>query len=304
MGLVHKNWRFVHKPTALSHSECHEPLPTGGTCLATIAGEDRLVCIRRTVQLQGSRMHILLLNPNTSASITDRLTQVARQVVAPDSRVTGLSAPRGVPYISSRAEAQIAGAVLLEMMADHPEPYDAAIVAAFGDPGLAAARELFDVPVVGMAEAAMLTACMLGQRFAIVTFAASLGGWYRDCVAASGLLPRLAGIRFSAEPFSSIDAVASEREDALVALCIAAVEQDGADVVLLAGAPLAGLAARVAPRVPVPVVEQVHAAVLQAEALVRLKVRKATAGSSARPAAKPTLGLSPRLAALIARGDA
>jgi Asp/Glu/hydantoin racemase len=248
-------------------------------------------------------MNILLLNPNTSVSITDRLTHVAQAIAAPGTRIAGLTAPRGVPYISGRAESQIAGAVLLEMMADYPEPYDAAIVAAFGDPGLAAARELFDVPVIGMAEAAMLTACMLGERFAIVTFAASLGDWYRDCVAASGLLPRLAGIRFSAEPFSSIERVASEREDALVELCVAAVEQDGADVILLGGAPLAGLAARIASRVPVPLVEQVHAALLQAETLVRLGVRKATAGSFARPAAKPTLGLSPRLAVRIEHQD-
>ena len=96
--------------------------------------------------------------------------------------------------------------------------------------------------------------------------------------------------------------VASEREDALVELCRAAVEQDGADVILLGGAPLAGLAARVASRVPVPLVEQVHAAVLQVETLVRLKMRKASAGSFARPAAKPTIGLSPRLAARIEHG--
>ena len=60
--------------------------------------------------------------------------------------------------------------------------FDAAIIAAFGDPGLRGASELFDFPIVGMAEAAMLTAWILGRRFAIVTFAPALSPWYRQCV--------------------------------------------------------------------------------------------------------------------------
>jgi Asp/Glu/hydantoin racemase len=70
-------------------------------------------------------------------------------------------------------------------------------------------------------------------------------------------------------------------------------------VVILAGAPLAGLAASVADRIPVPVVDQAQAALKLAEALVALKPRKATAGSFRRPAPKPTQGLAPALAARI-----
>jgi Asp/Glu/hydantoin racemase len=66
--------------------------------------------------------------------------------------------------------------------------------------------------------------------------------------------------------------------------------------VILAGAPLAGLAGKVKHRIPVPVIDQMAAAVKQAEALVSLHVRKATAGTFRRPAAKPTLGLPPSLA--------
>ena len=102
-------------------------------------------------------------------------------------RALAVTAPRGVPYISTRAEALIGGAVALEMLAEAAPAPDAAILAAFGDPGLLGARELFDFPVVGVSEAAMLTACMLGGRFLIVSFTSAMLGWYRDCVAMHGL---------------------------------------------------------------------------------------------------------------------
>ncbi|GAB2479391.1 aspartate/glutamate racemase family protein [Comamonas humi] len=242
-------------------------------------------------------MRILVLNPNTSQGITDRLMAAALPAAAPGTELASLTAPRGFPYISTRAEAQIGGAVALEMLAEHHQDYDAAIIAAFGDPGLFGARELFDIPVVGMAEAAMLTACMLGKRFAIVTFARSLGLWYQECVEAHGLTSRLAGIRMLDEQFGSVSDVQEEKMQLLVDLANQAVVQDDADVVILAGAPLAGLADKVRDQVPVPLVDQMAAAVKQAETLASLRPRKATAGSFRRPAAKPTSGLPPALQA-------
>ena len=244
-------------------------------------------------------MRILVLNPNTSAGITARLMAAATEAAAPGTELVPLTASRGVPYIATRAEAQIGGAIALEMLAEHHGQFDAAIIAAFGDPGLMGARELFDLPVVGMAEAAMLSACMLGRRFAIVTFARALGPWYEECVDMHGLRSRLAGIRMLDGSFASVSDVQEEKEAVLVELANRAVVEDEADVVILAGAPLAGLAARVRDRIPVPVVDQMAAAVKQAEALVALQPRKATAGTFRRPDAKPTLGLPAALAARI-----
>lgn len=248
-------------------------------------------------------MRILLLNPNTSSSITDILAAAAIPAAAQGTEIVPVTAPRGVPYISSRAEAQIGGAIALEMLAERAGTYDAAIIAAFGDPGLFAARELFDVPVIGMSEAAMLTACMLGKRFGIVTFAASMEAWYRDCVEQHGLAHRCAGIRCLEGGFRSIDDVQDEKEAALIDLAHKAIEIDGAEVIILAGAPLSGLAAKVADRIPVPLVDQAAAAVKQAEALATLKPRKATEGGFRRPGAKPSTGVSSTLAARIAHKD-
>jgi len=85
----------------------------------------------------------------------------------------------------------------------------------------------------------------------------------------------------------------------LVQLANRAVEQDDADVVILSGAPLAGLAAKVRDRIPVPVVDPIAAAVKLAETLVTLKPRKAVAGTFRRPDPKPTTGLAGPLAAMI-----
>lgn len=236
-------------------------------------------------------MRILLLNPNTTPAITDRLYQAANEVTARDTVLVPLTAPRGVPYIATRAEAQIGGAVALEMLAQEHRNADAAIIAAFGDPGLLAARELFDIPVIGMAEAAMLAACMLGRSFAIVTFASALGPWYRECVEMHGLSGRCAGIRMLDGTFRSISDVQEEKEELLVELANRAVAELEADVVILAGAPLAGLAKKVKSRILVPVVDQVQAAVKLAESVLALNTNKATTGTFRRPAAKPTKGL-------------
>ena len=244
-------------------------------------------------------MKILLLNPNTTAEVTGLLYAAGHRAATPGTELVAMTARRGVPYIATRAEAQIGGAIALEMLAEAGQNFDAAIIAAFGDPGLFGARELFTFPIVGLAEAAMLTACMVGRKFAIVTFSRTLAPWYEECVAMHGLQARCAGIRALDEAFQSISEVQSEKEEVLVRLANSAIEQDGADVVILSGAPLSGLADKVRDRIPVPVIDPISAAVRQAETLAVLKPRKAVAGTFRRPGPKPTTGLAGPLAAVI-----
>lgn len=250
------------------------------------------------MQPEPKTMRLLLLNPNTSESITDRIVEAAASVASASTTLIPLTARRGVPYIATRAEAVIGAQATLDLLAEHHALGDAAVIAAFGDPGLGGARELFSIPIVGLAEAGMLTACMLGRSFGIVTFSGTLEPWYRECVAWHGLGSRCAGIFALDEAFSEIGDVQREKEDALVALAKTAVGA-GADAIVLAGAPLAGLAVRVKLRISVPVVDCVGAAVKQAEALVALAPRKALVGTYRRPAAKPTTGLTSALGAWI-----
>lgn len=241
-------------------------------------------------------MRILILNPNTTAVLSTRMVEAVR-ATGTAVELVPVTAEEGVPYISSRAEAAIASKTVLELIADHSD-VDAVVIAAFGDPGLVAARELFDMPVVGMADAAMLTACALGERFAIVTFSQRLSAWYRNSVERAGLMARFTGVVWPTETFGSIDTVQDDLEAQLEGLCHRAAE-DGADVVILSGSPLAGLAQKIGPRLPVPAIDPIAAAVLQAETLVRLNVQPAKVGSFARPPAKPITGVAPALATRI-----
>ncbi len=247
-------------------------------------------------------MKILVFNPNTSESVTDKIAAVAQVAAAPGTELTFMTAPYGVPYIATRAEAVIGGRVVLEVLAEHERSFDAAVIAAFGDPGLGAAREMSAIPVIGLAEASLLMACPLGRNFSIVSFSPRLAPWYRECVAWHGLKDRLASIRMLDAKVADVGMVQAENESLLADLAMQAVEQDGAEVIVTAGAPLAGLAGRVRDRIPVPVVEGVAASIKMAEALATLKPRKATAGSFRQPMPKPASGLPAALTKLIESG--
>lgn len=243
-------------------------------------------------------MRLLLINPNMTKTMTDSLAQVARSVAGPEVAITALTASKGFPYIASRAEAQIAGGIVLEMIAAHQQEADAVIIAAFGDPGLIAARELFDLPVIGMAEAAVMSAAMLGERFAIVTFSPHMARWYADSVRLTGLNSRFTGVRCPDTPPDSVANVATELRNELIALAAKATDNDGADVVILGGAPLAGLAPQIADSTSGILVDPIAAATAQAIALASLK--PCFRNRNAPPAAKTSTGLEPELTAHIA----
>jgi len=101
----------------------------------------------------------------------------------------------------------------------------------------------------------MLMACPLGRNFSIVSFSTRLESWYRESVEWHGMQHRLASIRMLDAPFTDVDSVQSELENMLLELAHRAITEDEADVIITAGAPLAGLAHRVRDRIPVPMVE-------------------------------------------------
>ena len=247
-------------------------------------------------------MRILLVNPNTTAEVTALMAATGGVAAAPDTELVAVTAPRGLPYISSRAEALIGGVVALEMLADAGADYDAAILAAFGDPGLWGARELFDFPIVGVSEAAMLTACMLGGRFLIVAFTPAMSGWYRDCVTMHGLDGRCAGVVALDQPVGPLHEARDRLGDALIELAAREARERDAAAVIFAGAPLTGLAERAREALAAPVVDPIVAAVKQAEALAALRPKKASQGGFRRPAGKESVGLYGPLAEVL-RGD-
>ncbi|WP_407310254.1 aspartate/glutamate racemase family protein [Pseudomonas sp. nanlin1] len=244
-------------------------------------------------------MRLLIINPNISLSVTELIEAEARRTAAADTQILMATAASGVAYIETRFEALLGGHAAAVIAGEQLGNYDAVVVAAFGDPGLLALREVLQVPVVGLTEAALMTAAQLGQRFSIIAISQRITPWYRECVEYNGLLGRLASIRHLDRPLRDAGSVQDDHGQRLLELCHLAVKEDGADVLILAGAPLAGLARGLAGQLPVPVVDGVSCAVAQAQVLHRLQAGQARAGSFARPPRKPNQGLPPGLQALL-----
>lgn len=248
-------------------------------------------------------MKLLVINPNISESVSGLIQAEAARVACPDTKIVMRTAPFGVEYIETSMESVIAASAVTQVIAEEYADVDAVVVAAFGDPGLPALKELIDQPVVGISEAAFSTAALLGRRFSIVAISRRISIWYRECVERNGLGDRLASIRSLASAIPDIGSVQEDFGPHLVRMANETVEADGADAVILAGAPLAGLARQVRDSIPVPVVDGIAAGVAQAELLVRLGCGAHRKGSYAAPPLKPNGGLSPALTALLGRSS-
>jgi Asp/Glu/hydantoin racemase len=243
-------------------------------------------------------MRLLIVNPNTSERVTEVIAREAERVSSPGTEVIAATARFGVSYIETQGEAVVAAHATLEALAEHATACDAAIIAAFADPGLDAARAMLDIPVVGIAQAAMTTASLLGSRFSLVSISRRMIPLFHACVERNGMTSRLASVRMLEGPVRDVAAARVELESPLVELCHRAVEEDGADVVILAGGPLAGLANQVAGRIKVPVVDGVSSAVRLAEGLAAGYARRPR--TVERPRSEKTFtGISPALAARL-----
>ena len=246
-------------------------------------------------------MRILVINPNISESVTALIAAEARRAAGPGTVIVPATAPFGVAYIETESEAAIGGYAAMVVYAEHATDCDAVVIAAFGDPGLPAVREIAPVPVVGIAEAAFAAAGELGTRFSIVAISQRIAAWYRRCAQLNEVDGDLASIRTLTGPIGDIGAVQEEREAALLSLCTRIIDQDGAEVIVMAGAPLAGIGRRIADRLPIPLVDGVTSGVRLAEARVRAGARSSEAGGYAPPPEKPHKGLPAALAALVGR---
>lgn len=244
-------------------------------------------------------MRLLVANANTTEAITRACAAAARAAAAPGTEIIPATPRFGPAVISTRAENVIAGHALLELLAEHAGRVDACLLAVSHDTALEAARQLMPCPVVGLTEAACLTACMVGGRFGLLT----LGGveTYRELVARHGLADRLAGLAgIAATP---IEAVAEP--EAVGARLLAAIDElagQGADSVVLAGAALAGFDRMLQPSAPVALLDGMACGVRMAEMLVSLGLPKPRAGSYAAPRDRAASGVSDALAALLKGG--
>jgi len=248
-------------------------------------------------------MKLLVLNANTSALVTGKVERAARAAAPPGVEIAAVTGTFGAQVIGTRAEHAVAEHAAVALAAEHAPGCDAVVVAVSYDTGLRALRELLDIPVVGMTEAGLLTACMLGGRIGVIVFGRRVLPMYQELVAGYGLASRIAGWRVleSGAPYSQGEHPELDREIAAAAGDL--VDRDFAETVLLAGAVMAGVPARLQAQARVPLVDGLVCGVHQAALLATMAHPKPTAGSYATPAGRTVSGLSPALAARFAAKD-
>jgi Asp/Glu/hydantoin racemase len=209
---------------------------------------------------------LLLINPNTSASVTELLARHAMALAPAGTTLHAATAPFGAAYISSEDSAAVAAdavaAVWAEHLAAHGRP-DAVLVACFGDPGAAALRSHAGVPVLGLAEVSMRQAAARG-RYAIVTGGAAWGPMLERLAASLGLDRELAGVVTVERTGAELLADPPAAQALLLAACRQALALGEVQTVVIGGAALADLAAPLAPLLPVPLIDNVRTGLIAA----------------------------------------
>ncbi|MET0430095.1 MAG: aspartate/glutamate racemase family protein [Microvirga sp.] len=213
-------------------------------------------------------MRLLVINANTSQGVTDLCCRAARMVAAPGTEIVGLTAEYGARIIENRAQNVVGAHAVLDMLGRNASDADAALIAVSYDTGLKAAQEMVPFPVLGMTQAALLTASLRGDRLGMLTFGTP--HIYRELAVQYGMADRIAAIRTL--PVEPGDAYANPSAviDAVKAAGEALVSADGADSIVLCGAALAGMSLRLTPHFRVPVIDGIVTGTMLCEGLVRL----------------------------------
>ena len=152
-----------------------------------------------------------------------------------------------------------------------------------------AARELVEVPVVGIAEAAMHIASVAGRHFAVVTTLSRTLGRARDLVERYGMTRACVSMSGSGIPVLELEDTTSESFEVIAGLCADAVERHGADAIVLGCAGMADLCTDLTARVGVPVVDGVAAAVGIAAGMARMGVGTSKRDEYATPGRRRAL---------------
>jgi allantoin racemase len=210
---------------------------------------------------------LLVINPNTSASVSALLQSHAQVAAGPEVRVRTVTARFGAPYIACEASYTVAGHATLDAWAsalaeDEPAP-DAVLIGCFGDPGLIALQQTSAAPVTGLAQAAFTEAAHLG-RFVVVTGGARWKPILQKLAYALGHADALVGIHTVAPSGAQLAQQPQAARALLAAACREAAHSFQADAIVLGGAGLAGMAALIQHEVAVPVIDSVLAGTRQA----------------------------------------
>ena len=214
--------------------------------------------------------HVLIINPNTSRSVTERLLSQLSPGL-PEVQLHGATALFGATYIADEYSYCVAGHAVLDAWARAqplapPGGYHAVLVGCFGDPGLPALSEVAGIPVLGLAQAAVRALTRQGwQRVAVVTggekWQPMLERWSRAAGHdGPGAALQIVQVRTLAATGLQMMQSPDRTAQALAQASAESLQGTDAQAVLLGGAGLAGMGERVRAITGLPVWDCVEAA--------------------------------------------
>jgi allantoin racemase len=232
-------------------------------------------------------MKIMVINPNTSESMTDHMRKELMEIKRADTELTVTCPNRGPISIESAFDEALAIPPTLELVRQaNEEGYDAVILACFSDPGLYAAKEISDILVLGIQEISLRVATTLGSKFTILTLFKERIPHKENDVWRNRLTPYLASVRELGMSVLETDAQPERTRKQIMALAKKAVEEDGAEVIVLGCAGMVGYAEEAARKLGIVVVDPTSVTLKIAEAMVEAGLVQSKRGFYARPPEK------------------
>lgn len=238
-------------------------------------------------------MHVLLVNPNTSLAFTTRIQTIAEKYALPGTVVIAKNPTSGPRSIESIYDEILSAPGTLELVISELDQVDAVVIACYSDhPSIYALREITDKPVIGIAEASMHLACMLGHKFSVVTTNREWEPLLWDAVSHYGLVERCASVRSTGMPVLALEtATPEETFDMILKAARQAIEVDGAEVICLGCAGMAGLDKKLEADLGVPVLDGVTSALKLLEGMVGYGLKTSKRLAYARPCKKELVNL-------------
>ncbi len=228
-----------------------------------------------------SGVRLNLVNPNSTAAMTEKIAAAARRAAMPDTEIIARTSSSGPPSIEGYHDGAMAlPGLLAEIERGEGDGASAHIIACFDDTGLDAARSAAACPVVGIGEAACLLATQLAERFVVVTAAAVSVPVLEGNLRRNGLDARCAAVKAAGLGVLDIE---DQAEGAVAGAMRRAAEEFPDAAIVLGCAGMASLAARLAEELDRPVIDGVAAAIVLAEGLVRLAHAPVKTGGWAPP---------------------
>ncbi|MFE9029928.1 aspartate/glutamate racemase family protein [Streptomyces iakyrus] len=230
-------------------------------------------------------MRIVVTNCNTTQEMTEEIVRGARAAAGPGTTVTGLTPAWGPASAEGWLDSYLSAAAVLDTLRTYDgAPYDAVVMAGFGEHGREGVRELVDVPVVDITEAAAHLACLLGRRYGVVTTLERSRGQIEDSLETAGVARNCAAVVGTG--LNVLDLGDDERTETAFLAAAERACAAGAEVLVLGCAGMTGLQRAVGEKLGLPVVDGVASAVKLAESLVALGLTTSRAGSYAEPLPK------------------